>query len=322
MIFPNSMLLALAAIFVEALVAYPDRLYRLVGHPMSWIGRVVSFGEARLNRADLPVEERRNRGMFLVAAVLILVLVLSVSLAAALSDTIAGFAVMALCASTLLAQRSLYKHVRSVADALARSVADGRAALSRIADRDVDRLDEAGVARAAIETLAENLPIGVVGPALALALFGLPGAALCMAVNTIAGVIGHPTPRYLDFGGPALRLDHAMNWLVVRICAWLLVAAALFGLRTTGRDAVRVIRRETAGTTASNAGWPVAAFAGALGLKLGGPRNYGGVVMPGRWIGEDRIAADSDAIRRALALYVRALIIQFMALALLTLLLL
>ena len=107
---------------------------------MSWIGRVVSFGEARLNRADLPVEERRNRGMFLVAAVLILVLVLSVSLAAALSDTIAGFAVMALCASTLLAQRSLYKHVRSVADALARSVADGRAALSRIADRDVDRL--------------------------------------------------------------------------------------------------------------------------------------------------------------------------------------
>ena len=95
------------------------------------------------------------------------------------------------------------------------------------------------------------------------------------------------------------------------------MAAALFGLRArpgatqSGSYAAKPRERP-----ASNAGWPVAAFAGALGLKLGGPRNYGGVVMPGRWIGEDRIAADSDAIRRALALYVRALIIQFMALAL------
>ncbi len=322
MIFPDSMLLALAAILIEALVGYPDRLYRLVGHPISWVGRLAAFGEARLNRAELPPEERRNRGMFFLALILMLVALLAVLIAAPLSDSLPGLVVTALLASTLLAQRSLYTHVRYVADGLAHSLDEGRGALAQIADRDVDRLDEAGVARAAIETLGENFPTGIVGPALALALFGLPGAALCVAINTIAGVIGHRTPRYADFGEPALRLEHAMNWLVVRIAAWLLVAAALFGMRTSARDAFRVVQRETAGPNLGNAGWPLAALAGALGLKLGGPRDYAGTAMPGDWIGEDRSAADGQAIHRALALYLRALAIQFVALALFTLLLL
>lgn len=322
MIFPDSLVLALAAILIEALVGYPDWLYRLIGHPMTWIGRVVVFGEARLNRLDLPPEERRNRGMFLLVAVLMIVGFLSILIAAPLSDSLPGAALLACLGSAFLAQRSLYVQVRHVATGLDRSLEDGRAALAQISGRDVDTLDAAGVSRAAIDSLSENFPTGIVGPTLAMALFGLPGAALCVAVNTIAGLIAHPTPRYMDFGAPALKLEYAMNWLIVRICAGLLMAGALLGLRTSARNAWRVVQRETASPTFPDAAWPQAAFAGALGLKLGGPRAYGGRSMPGDWIGEDHIAPDSAAIRRALSLYLRAFAVEFAALALFTLLLL
>jgi adenosylcobinamide-phosphate synthase len=222
------------------------------------------------------------------------------------SLVIGGPVLLAILSSSLLAQRSLHEHVRAVADALAVSLEDGRRAVAQIVGRDVSALDEAGVARAAIESLAENFSDGVVAPALFLAVFGLPGALVYKAVNTADSMIGHKSPRHLAFGWAAARLDDLLNLLPARCAAGLIALAAWFLPSASATDAFRVAQRDAARHASPNAGWPEAAMAGALGLCLGGPRAYGAVDVAGATLGDGRRDATVADIRRALALYWRA----------------
>ncbi|MGB8529376.1 MAG: adenosylcobinamide-phosphate synthase CbiB [Rhodoplanes sp.] len=218
-----------------------------------------------------------------------------------------GFIAVALAASSLIAQRSLYDHVARVAAALETGgVEAGRSAVSHVVGRDVAGLDEAGVARAAIESLAENFSDGVVAPALWLAVGGLPGAALYKAVNTADSMIGHRTPRYEKFGCAAARLDDLLNLPAARLSALLLVAAAALTSSAAAARAWQAIRRDAPRHRSPNAGYPEAAMAGVLGLKLAGPRVYGGVAVDDAFMGDGRSDATAADIRAALALYRRA----------------
>ncbi|HRY03561.1 MAG TPA: adenosylcobinamide-phosphate synthase CbiB, partial [Beijerinckiaceae bacterium] len=218
-------------------------------------------------------------------------------------------------ASTLIAQRSLYAHVRDVAVALDRSLEDGRAAVALIVGRNVEELDEAGVSRAAVESLAENFSDGVVAPTFWLALAGLPGAALYKAINTADSMIGHKTERYRDFGYAAAKIDDVVNWPAARISGALIVGAAALGRATYPLRGWRVMKRDAGKHVSPNAGWPEAAMAGALHVRLGGPRAYGGNVVAGAWLGDADEPVDRATIRRALKLYRRACVLQFFGLA-------
>ena len=210
----------------------------------------------------------------------------------------------AVIASTLIAQRSLNRHVAEVAVALERDgVAAGRIAVARIVGRDTAALDAAGVARAAIESLAENFSDAVVAPVLWMAVGGLPGAALYKAINTADSMIGHRTPRYADFGWAAARLDDLVNLPASRASALLLVAAAAISRDATPAGAWRAVRRDARHHRSPNAGWPEAAMAGALGLSLAGPRSYDGVPVEDALMGDGRRDANAGDIRRALALF-------------------
>lgn len=307
--------LALAALLIEAAVGYPDWLYRTIGHPVSWIGRLIAFAERRLNLPALRREDRRMRGFYLMAGLLFFVGFLILVLQASLPASLLSQALLALLASTLLAQRSLYAHVRDVADALETSLEDGRAAVARIVGRNVADLDEAGVSRAAVESLAENFSDGVVAPAFWLALLGLPGAAIYKTINTADSMIGHKTKRYRSFGYAAAKIDDAANWPAARIAGALIVVAAAFGRGTWPLRSWRVMKRDAGKHASPNAGWPEAAMAGALHVRLGGPRAYGGNVVDGAWLGDAEEPVDRATIRRALKLYRRALVLQFLALA-------
>jgi len=182
----------------------------------------------------------------------------------------------------------------------------GRAAVSHIVGRDTEALDEAGVARAAIESLAENFSDAVVAPILWMAIAGLPGAALYKGINTADSMIGHRTPRYEAFGWAAARLDDLVNLPASRLSALLLVAAAALSKDASAAEAWRAIWRDAARHRSPNAGYPEAAMAGALGLSLAGPRVYGGVRVEDALMGDGRRDADTADIRRALALYRRA----------------
>ncbi|WP_421925634.1 adenosylcobinamide-phosphate synthase CbiB [Neoaquamicrobium sediminum] len=296
-------LIAFLALLIETGLGYPDRLFRAIGHPVTWIGRLISWMDGRFNRAASP-STRRMAGI----AALLTLLAVSIAAGLVLQRLLAGWAgllLLAVLASSLLAQRSLRIHVESVAAALETGGLDaGRIAVSHIVGRDPQSLDEAGVSRAAIESLAENFSDGVVAPAFWLALAGLPGGIAYKAINTADSMIGHRTPRHLAFGWASARLDDLVNLPASRLCALLICAAAALVPGASPAEAWRAVWRDARYHKSPNAGWPEAAMAGALGLALAGPRSYGGVLVDDVFMGEGgRREADAADIRRALRLY-------------------
>jgi adenosylcobinamide-phosphate synthase len=299
-----SLLLLFIALLVERAFGYPEGLFRAVGHPVTWIGRLVVALEGSLNRDAWSTPRRKRTG---VAALAVLVLV-AVAAGLLLENLLAGwegFVVLAVLASSLLAQRSLASHVEDVAMALESAGLDaGRLAVSRIVGRDPQSLDEAGVSRAAIESLAENFSDGVVAPAFWLGATGLAGGIAYKAVNTADSMIGHKTPRHLAFGWAAARFDDLVNLPASRLSGLLIVTAAALMPGASARDAWRAMLRDARFHKSPNAGWPEAAMAGALGLALAGPRSYGGILVDDVFMGDGgRREANAADIRCALKLY-------------------
>jgi adenosylcobinamide-phosphate synthase len=202
-----------------------------------------------------------------------------------------------------VALRSLYDHVAAVAHPLqSGDIEAARAAVSHIVGRDPSNLDEAAIARAAIESLAENTSDGIVAPVFWGVLFGLPGIVGYKAINTLDSMIGHRTPRHEAFGWAAARLDDVVNIIPARLTGVLFAS-----LSAQPKVAMSCMMRDGKRHRSVNAGWVEAAMAGALGVRLSGPRIYHGVVANESWLNEaarDPIAAD---IGRALKLYRRAM---------------
>jgi len=298
--------LALLALAIEAGAGYPEALHSRIGHPVTWFGALISGLDSQLNHTGDSFAMRRGKGVLALFALVLAALVAGVFVERILLAIPFGGVALAALASSLLAQRSLHAHVAAVARGLSISIDDGRRAVSMIVGRDVSRLDAAGVARAAIESLAENFSDGIVAPALFLALFGLPGALVYKAVNTADSMIGHRSERHLAFGWAAARCDDLLNLIPARFAAALIAAAACALPDASPKAALAAARRDAPKHASPNAGWPEAAMAGALGLALGGPRAYGEAVVDGAILGEGRRDATEDDIMRALALYRRA----------------
>lgn len=215
---------------------------------------------------------------------------------------------LGLLMSTLIAQQSLYTHVGDVAKAIELSgVEGGRIAVSRIVGRDPEALDEAGIARAAIESLAENFSDGIVAPIFWGLVLGLPGMLAYKTINTMDSMIGHKTPRHLDFGRTAAKLDDIVNLPASRLSALLLIVAGFVLRGASAANAWRAVRRDARRHKSPNAGWPEAALAGALGFAIAGPRRYHGVLVSDPWMNDGgRWQLKAADIRAGLALYWRA----------------
>jgi adenosylcobinamide-phosphate synthase len=305
--------LAFTAMLIELCLGYPTTLLRLIGHPVTWIGSLIGLLDRRLNRKDA------GRATGIMA---ILIAIVIVGTAAVIAQYLLlrlpffGPVAVALAASSLIAQRSLHEHVANVASALEQDgVAAGRLAVSHIVGRDTAELDESSVARAAIESLAENFSDGVVAPVFWMAVAGLPGAALYKAINTADSMIGHHSERYENFGWAAAKLDDLINLPASRLSAFLFIAAAVLRKDTSPADAWHIVWLDASRHRSPNAGYPEAAMAGALGLSLAGPRVYDGVRVDDATMGSGRRDANAADIRRALALYRRADAILFVLVA-------
>lgn len=254
------MTLALAMI-LDAVFGEPRWLWDRVPHPAALMGRAISIGEKRLNQGAA----RRAKGLALIAGLGLCALSIGYAL---------SFIPMAeiLIAAILLAQRSLVAHVQAVADGLRLSLNEGRRAVAMIVGRETADLTEPEIAKAAIESAAENLSDGVIAPAFWFALLGLPGIVLYKLVNTADSMIGYRNARYAQFGWAAARLDDVMNYVPARITAALIAAAS-------GRLApMRIAMSEGHNHASPNAGWAEAAMACAINTPLGGPRRYFGTL--------------------------------------------
>ncbi|MGK2740482.1 adenosylcobinamide-phosphate synthase CbiB [Tepidicaulis sp. LMO-SS28] len=298
----SSAALALAAFLLEAAFGYSQRLYARIGHPVTWIGKLIAAGDTQLNNEKAPNTQRFLSGAALMLALTFLAGVIGLLLYTLLTFGAAGFLAAVLLASTLIASRSLGAHIRDVADALEKNgIEAGRGAVSRVVGRDVSQLEEDGISRAAIESLAENFSDGVTAPLFWCAIAGLPGLLIYKAVNTADSMIGHRNTRYEYFGKMAARLDDALNYIPARLTGTLIATAA------RSPAAFRLMLRDAGKHLSPNAGWPEAAMAGALDLCLGGPRHYGTSMTEGAWLGDGRKDATAQDIRAALHLYRRAL---------------
>lgn len=311
--------LVLIALAVDACVGYPAWLFQRIGHPVTWIGRLIAALEARFNRLERAAHVRRRRGVLTLIATLVMCAGAAFLVETFLRFVLGGWAfiVVGVLASSLIAQRSLHQHVMRVAAGLEESLAAGRTAVSHIVGRDPQVLDEPAVARAAIESLAENFSDGVVAPVFYTTLAGLTGAVAYKAINTADSMIGHRKPRYEAYGWAAARLDDLVNLPASRVSACLIVLASAFVPGCSGREAAMAVWRDARHHRSPNAGWPEAAMAGALGLRLAGPRIYDGVTVHDHWMGRGRAMAHAADIRRALVLYRVACAMQAGVIALL-----
>ncbi len=286
----NAVLL-FAALVLDGIFGEPRWLWSRLPHPAVLMGRVVSWCDERFNVGYDPRPGGIKTVMILVAG----------AVAIGWFLTLFGPVVEVIVAAILLAQRSLVDHVQAVADALRLSVQDGRMMVARIVSRDTSSMEEADIARAAIESAAENFSDGIVAPAFWFLVAGLPGILMYKAINTADSMIGYRTEKYEEFGWAAARLDDLLNWIPARLSA-VLIAASSRLIKGWGaiRDDARLHR-------SPNAGWPEAAMARVLGTALAGPRVYDGELRDLPYVYEDGAhEIGSDAIDGAIRVLWRA----------------
>lgn len=308
----DSLLLAIAAaLLIDRAWGEPEALWRRLPHPVVLIGRSIEVLERRLRRAGDTSWRELWLGRLLILMVTVAGLVLGWLLQEALLALPLGWLWLGVVMSTLMAQKSLVDHVGAVADGLEQGVEAGRRAVSLIVGRDTSALDGPTIGRAATESLAENLSDGVIAPLFWALLLGLPGLLAYKIVNTADSMIGHRTFRHLHFGRAAARLDDALNWLPARLTAWMIVIVSIG--TGSAREARRVMRRDARLHRSPNAGWPEAAMAGALGLRLSGPRIYDGQVAHEPWVGDGTPGIGPVELRQALRLADRVWALAFTA---------
>jgi adenosylcobinamide-phosphate synthase len=276
------------AMLLDAWAGEPRWLWSRAPHPAVLMGRLIGWADRRFNRGAA----RRLKGVAVMAVLGLGALTLGSVLAAL------GPVVEVIVAAILIAQRSLVEHVQAVAEGLRKGVPQGRAAVAMIVSRDTASMDQSAVARAAIESAAENMSDGVVAPLFWFAVAGLPGLLLYKITNTADSMIGYRTPRHEAFGWAAARFDDLLNLLPARGTALLiaLTQGAWHDWRGIVADAGR--------HRSPNAGWPEAAMARALGIALSGPRAYDGRMQDFPFVHADGrnplMPQDIDAAARVL----------------------
>ncbi|WP_421858377.1 adenosylcobinamide-phosphate synthase CbiB [Oricola sp.] len=319
----SHLVILFVALIVDRCFGDPDWLWRRAMHPVVVFGKLVGYCDKQLNRPEYSDANREKLGLLAIAGLLLLAIVVGRWMGTVFGVTGPVGAVIEIAfVAVLLAQKSLADHVLAVADGLRQGgLEGGRATVSMIVGRDPKTLDEAGVGRAAIESLAENASDGVVAPVFWYALFGLPGLFAYKMLNTADSMIGHRTERHRAFGRASAQLDDIANWLPARLTA-MLIAFASYTM--AGRQAAEIVWhaacRDARLHRSPNAGWPESAMAAALGIALGGPRIYSGDVADEPFLnGEGRREATVADIDAAIGAFWRAMTVMTVAVGLLAL---
>ena len=300
----DPLILLLLAMGIEAYVGEAAFIFKRIKHPIAIIGSLIGYFDDKLNRPKRPEMDRALRGAFVVLFMVSLSAAIGVSIMWLTFNVKWGWVIECALLVAMLASRGLYDAVARVAKGLElHGLQGGRDAVKHIVGRDPKTLDAPGVARAAIESLAENFGDAVAGPIFWYVLFGLPGILVYKTVNTMDSMIGHKTPRHRAFGFTAARLDDVLNVIPARLSALIFAAAAVFVPTANPKTAIKTAMRDAKKHRSFNAGWPEGAVAGALGLALAGPRTYGTEIITDDWMGDGRAKATHKDIERALYLY-------------------
>lgn len=309
--FSNNLLVLILAIIVDAVAGDPRWLYSRIPHPIVVIGHQIELLDRFLNQTHYSPVTRKLLGVISILIIVSSAWLIGWLIAWSCNQVSFGVVLQALIVSIFLAQNSLYQHVASVAKACkADDLIDARSQISHIVGRDPNSLDQRAIGRAAIESLSENFSDGVVAPIFWYVVGGLPALIAYKALNTSDSMIGYLTDKYADFGWCAARFDDAANFIPARLSAFIITIAAFIIPSATGNRAFTTAIRDAKKHRSKNAGWPEAAMAGALGIKIAGPRNYDGILVEDAWMGDGIANVDASHIFMALRIYCVACILN------------
>ena len=310
--------IVLLALAMDAIIGDPNWFYRKIPHPIAAIGSMMNQLDLFLNRPQVKNPTKKILGVLFIIIALSVAGIIGWGMQTGLKLMEFGQLLEAILVSIFLAQNSLYRHVRNVAQAL---VSDGldaaRLSVSHIVGRDPSALDESGVCRASIESLSENFSDGVIAPVFWYLIAGIPGILMYKTLNTADSMVGHLSPKYRYFGWASARLDDVANFIPARLTALLIFLTALIIPSTKGFKSLRSCLTYANRHRSTNAGWPEAAMAGALDIRIAGPRVYNGIVVNDPWMGDGNPNLRTNDINRALKLYFSSNIINALILVLL-----
>lgn len=308
-------LVLLAALLLDALLGDPEWLWRRLPHPITLIGRLIDYSDQQFNLTDTAFGTRRRLGVMVLLLLLAGAIVTGMALSFLLKVLPFGWVVEILVVAVFLAQHSLCQHVGRVARSFRNEGLSGaRQSVAMIVGRDPEKLDEPGICRAAIESLAENFSDGVVAPAFWYLVAGVPGLLTYKVLNTADSMIGHRSERHAAFGWATARLDDLANLPASRLSAFLILLATP---PRRWQDTVRALWHDAPNHRSPNAGWPEAAMGAGLGIALAGPRSYGTQQVEDAWMNAaGRRDASPENIRKAVALCWRGFALLVLAVAL------
>ena len=319
----------IAGFVLDLLIGDPH----FIPHPVRLIGSLISFLDKRLN-SDVKYNSSENeanltkykRGVLLAFTVIFATFAVSVIiLVAAYSINLyAGVIAEAVMTWQILATKCLRVESMRVYDALRTDgVEAGRRAVSMIVGRDTSVLDEAGVTRAAVETVAENTSDGVIAPMLYTAIGGPVLGFVYKAVNTMDSMLGYKNDKYMYFGRFAARLDDVVNFIPARISAYLMIGAAFIGGRQfDGKNAYRIFKRDRFNHASPNSAQTESVCAGALRVQLAGDAVYFGKLVKKKYIGDRLREIEYEDIKRANRLmYISAFLCELLSVAVMSLVL-
>lgn len=300
----DATIVAIIALLVDAVVGDMKWLFSRIGHPVALFGSMIKILDRHFNHDRASNRKRKILGLLVTLGSVGIAIIIGWLLSYLTMIQAFGWLIEVSLVSIFVAQRSLFDHVLKVARALrGGDLVHGQEAVQHIVGRDSSFLDRHGVARASIESLAENFGDGVVAPIFWYLCFGLPGLLAYKVINTLDSMIGYRSVKYASFGFVAARLDDIVNWIPARITALLFILAAVFVPNTHPLQAFKVMWRDGNLHSSVNAGWPEGAMAGALSLSLGGPRQYPDGVSEKVWIGDGNPLAHVNDIYLALLLF-------------------
>ena len=311
----NILIIIIFAILIDSAIGDPDWLWKWMGHPVALFAKFVLFFD-KVRGTALSSNANKILGIFVIATLTLASVFVGIILVNLLQNSWWGILMSAVIASFFLAQKSLYNHVQEVKKALNNNDLElSRAKVSKIVGRDPKQLDESGVARATIESTAENLSDGIVAPVFWCILFGLPGLLAYKAINTADSTIGYKNDKFKNFGWATARLDDFVNFIPARLTALMIALSAPF-VNGSIKTALSIMINDAHQHNSPNAGWPEASMAGVLGITLAGPRTYSTHTEKGNWINKTgRNIVSSVDVQKSQVILVAVCALQVFVLA-------
>ena len=301
----DNYLIILGAILIDIIFGWPNIIYKAIGHPVTWVGKLIKFFDKKLNNISYSNNFKKMSGLVTLLICSLLVISICILIEKFLNQFSFGMFISMIIIWPLIAINSMHQHVNNILiNIQVNNIKLVRKSVSKIVGRNTSKLNKTDLIRASIESLSENTSDGVIAPIFWGLLFGLPGIALYKTINTLDSMIGYKNKEYKDFGWASAKVDDLVNIIPARITGIFYAIVSnnfLFTISTMCKDGHKHV--------SPNAGYPESAIAGALNIKISGPRFYNNIKRNDPWLNEKGLDPSVKNLKKALMLYKRIIIL-------------